>query len=165
MGAAPDGAQLWIPALLIVVGLIGIVVPVLPGLLLTVAGVFVWALAENSTTGWVVFGLSVALFAAGVVLQYLVPGRRMRAQGVGGGTLALAVLLGIVGLFVVPVLGAPIGFVLGIYLVEHGRSRDAAMAWRRTRAALRAVLTSMGIELLAGVLIAATWVVGVLLTR
>ncbi len=165
MGAAPDGAQLWIPALLIVVGLAGIVIPVLPGLLLILAGVLVWALAEQSTTGWVVFAVSLALFGAGVALQYLVPGRRMRAEGVGGGTLALAVLLGVVGLFVIPLVGAPIGFVLGIYLVEHARSRDGRLAWQRTKAALRAVLTSMGIELLAGLFIAATWVLGVLLTR
>lgn len=165
MGVAPDGAQLWIPALLIVVGLVGIIVPILPGLLLCVAGVLVWALAEGSGTGWVVFAVTVVIAAGGSAVKYLVPGRRMRAEGVGGGTLALAVLLGVVGLFVIPVLGAPIGFVLGIYLVEHGRSRDSALAWQRTRAALRAVLTSMGIELLAGLLIAVTWVLGVLLTR
>jgi hypothetical protein len=54
--------------------------------------------------------------------------------------------------------------VLGIYLVEHSRSRDAAAAWAATKTALRAVLLSVGIELAAGLAIAATWVVGVLLS-
>jgi hypothetical protein len=82
--------------------------------------------------------------------------------GVRTSTLLLAVLLGIVGFFVVPVVGGPLGFVLGIYLVELGRSRNASDAWRSTLAALRAVLLSMGIELLAGLSIATTWVAGVI---
>ncbi len=165
MAPAPDGAQLWVPALLIVVGIVGVVVPVVPGLLLTLAGVLLWALGEGSATGWVVLGASVVVYLAGVVLQYLVPGRRMRRAGVGTGTLLLAVLLGVVGFFVIPLLGAPIGFVLGIYLVEYGRSLDRHQAWSRTKAALQGVLVSTGIELVAGLVIAATWVTGVVVAR
>ena len=51
------------------------------------------------------------------------------------------------------------------YLVELGHSRDRATAWVSTKAALRAVFLSMGIELLAAVAIAVTWVAGVLLSR
>ncbi len=165
MGVAPDGAQLWIPALLIAVGILGVVVPVVPGLLVAVVGVLIWALDEGSTTGWVVLAVSVVLYLAGVVLKLLIPGRRMRRQGVGNTTILVAVVLGIVGLFVIPVVGGPLGFVLGIYLVEYSRSRDRLQAWSGTKTALAAVLTSMGIELGAGLLIATTWVVGVLLTR
>ena len=73
-------------------------------------------------------------------------------------------MLGIIGMFVIPVVGFVVGFVLGIFLVEQGRSRDRAQAWTRTKHPLKAVLTSMGIELCAGVLIAITWVIGVLAT-
>jgi hypothetical protein len=52
----------------------------------------------------------------------------------------------------------------GIYLVELGHSRDRGAAWTSTRAALKAVFLSIGIELLAGLAIATTWVVGVLAT-
>ncbi len=165
MRAAPGGAELWIPALLIVAGLVGVVVPVVPGLLLTLAGVLLWALADASATAWVIFGISVVLYAVGVVTQYLVPGRRMREQGVGTLSMVLAVALGIVGFFVIPVLGAPLGFVLGIFLVELTRTSNATQAWARTRAALRAAALSMGIELLTGLAIAVTWVVGLLLTH
>ena len=76
----------------------------------------------------------------------------------------VSLVLGIVGMFVIPVIGFVIGFVGGIFLVEQGRSRDRAQAWARTKSAVVAVMTSMGIELCAGVLIAVTWVVGVLAT-
>ena len=94
----------------------------------------------------------------------MLPGRRMREQGVRSSTLALAVVLGIIGFFVVPVVGAVVGFVLGIFLVETSRSRDRAQAWQRTKHALVAVLHSMGIELVAGLVIAALYVGGVVAT-
>lgn len=158
--------ELWtvLPPLLILVGLVGIVVPVLPGMLLVLAGVLVFALHEGSTTGWVVFALSVVVAAAGWVLQYLVPGRRMRQRGVSTPTLLLALVLGVVGFFVIPVIGLVLGFVLGIWLVETARTRDRAQAWSRTRHAAVAVAQSIGIELAAGVVVAGLYVAGVVLT-
>jgi uncharacterized protein len=153
-----------VPPLLILVGLVGIVVPVLPGLLLVLGGVLLWAGTEGSPTAWTVFALSVLVAVAGWVLQYLVPGRRMRRAGVAGSTMLLAVLLAVVGFFVVPVVGAVVGFVLGIYLVELGRSKDRAQAWGRTKHALVAVLQSVGIELIAGLVIASLYVAGLVLT-
>ena len=69
-------------------------------------------------------------------------------------------LLAVVGFFVVPVVGALLGFVLGIYLVELTRHRDSRTAWASTRLALRAVALSIGIELGAGFAIVLVWVVG-----
>ena len=158
-------ASLWVPAVLILVGMVGIVVPVIPGLLLVLAAVLIWALDAGTPLAWTVFGIAAVLWAAGVALQYAVPGRRLREAGVRRSTLVLAVLLGVVGFFVIPVVGGPVGFVVGIYLVELGHSRDSSAAWASTRSALGAVFTSMGIELLAALAMATTWVAGVLLSR
>lgn len=164
MEAVADDVWLVLPPLLIVVGLVGIVVPILPGTLLVLAGMLVFALVTPGPVGWVLFGLAVLVAAAGKWLQYLVPGRRMKEQGVSTSTLVLAVLLGVVGFFVVPVVGAVVGFVLGIWLVELGRGRDRRQAWQRTRHAITAVLHSVGIELLAGLVVAALYGVGLLVT-
>ncbi|QGN59406.1 DUF456 family protein [Nostocoides sp. HKS02] len=145
--------------------MVGIVVPVLPGLLLVLAAVLVWALDTGTTVAWVVFAVAAVLWVAGFALRYAVPERRLREAGVHRSTLLLSMLLGIVGFFVIPVVGGPVGFILGIYLVELAHSRDRGTAWSSTKSALRAVFTSMGIELLAGLAIATTWVVGVLLSR
>ncbi|MEO7069843.1 MAG: DUF456 domain-containing protein [Nostocoides sp.] len=156
--------DLWVPALFIGVGILGIVVPVIPGLLVALVGVLIWAIDTGSTFGWVILGICAVLYAAGLTVQFLVPGRRLKQQGVGTGTLLIALLIAIVGFFLVPVVGGPLGFVLGIYLLERLRSRDGAVAWDRTKHALRAVLTSMGIELATGLLIAVTWLVGAVVT-
>lgn len=151
-------------ALLIVVGMIGIVVPVLPGLLLTILAVLIWAISTGGTTAWVVFAVAAVVYAVGLIAQFLIPGRRLKSQGVGLGTLLVAVLVAIVGFFVIPVVGALVGFVLGIFAVESTRSRSREQAWARTKAALRAILHSMGIELVTAFVIAVIFVVGVVLT-
>jgi uncharacterized protein YqgC (DUF456 family) len=143
--------------LLVVVGLVGVVVPVLPGLLLVVAGVAVWAVPRHDAVGWTVLGVAIGIVAVGTVAKYLLPGAKMRAAGVPGRTLLAGGVLGIVGFFVVPVVGLVLGFVLGIYLAELARlGRDRA--WRSTRAALGAVGWSILIELAAGLLATAVWV-------
>lgn len=157
-------ASVWIPALLIVIGMAGIVVPAVPGLLLVLAAVLIWSWETGTALGWAVFAVAVVLWGAGLVLRYAVPERRLRAAGVRRSSLVLAALLGAVGFFVVPVVGAALGFVLGIYLVELAHSRSRADAWASTRSAVAAVVTSMGIEMATAVAIALTWIVGVLLT-
>lgn len=150
--------------LLVVAGLIGIVVPVLPGLLLSWAGVLLWAWSVGTSSAWTVFGVATAILVLGSVVKYVLPGRTMREAGVPWSSLGLGTLLGIVGFFVIPVLGLFVGFVLGVYLAERVRLDDNAQAWPSTVAALKAVGASMLIELLSGLLIAATWVVGLVLT-
>jgi uncharacterized protein YqgC (DUF456 family) len=145
--------------LAILVGLVGIVVPVLPGSVLILAAVLVWALEVATPTGWTVFALVTALLVLGGVVKYAVPGRRLNAVGVPNRTLVAGGLLGIVGFFVLPVVGLLVGFVLGVYLSEARRlGRDRA--WPSTTAALRAVGLSLLIELAAGLLAALTWLLG-----
>lgn len=147
----------------VLVGLVGIVVPVLPGSLLILGAVLVWAVEVGSATAWVVFAAVTSLLVVGAIVKYAVPGRRLKATGVPQRTLLLGALLGVVGFFVVPVIGLVIGFVLGVYLAEASRvGREAA--WPSTKHALRAVGLSVLIELAAGLAGALTWFVGALLT-
>ncbi|MEO7060752.1 MAG: DUF456 domain-containing protein [Lapillicoccus sp.] len=151
-----------VTALLMFVGLVGIVVPLVPGLPLVVAATALWASERGDGRAWVIVGVAVVLYALGVVMRYVLPERRMRRAGVGTPTLLLAVVVAIVGFFILPVVGAPLGFVLGIFLAELARRRDRRVAWTATRSALAGVLTSMGIELAAGFAIVVAWVVGLL---
>lgn len=164
MAADSAGLQVWGPALLIAIGFAGIIVPVLPGLFLTLVAVLLWAWSVGSVTSWVVFAVCCLWFVAGLTGQWLLPGRRLKAEGVSTWGLLIAVAVGIVGFFVVPVVGFFLGFVLALFLLAYLPARDGAAAWRRTKAALKAILTSMGIELLAALAITLTWIVGLLLT-
>jgi uncharacterized protein len=150
-------------AVTIAVGLVGMLVPVLPGSLLVVAAIVVWAIDVAGVTAWVVAVTAIALVATGTVVKYLVPGRRLQRAGVPTSTLLAGGALGVVGFFVVPVVGLPLGFLLGVYLPQWHRVGQAA-AWPATVHAVKAVGLGIVIELGFGILAAATWAVGVVLT-
>jgi len=147
----------------IAVGLVGILVPLVPGALLVLAAILVWAIDVDETTGWVVFGLAAAAIAVGQVVKYTIPGRRLKAGGIPNRSLLFGGVLGIIGFFVVPVVGLLIGFPLGIYLAERARLGQAG-AWPSTKAALRAVGVSILIELASALVATAVWVGGVIAT-
>lgn len=151
-------------ALAVAVGILGIVVPVLPGTLLIFAALAVWAFVANSAAGWVTFGLVTALLGAGQLIKYLWPMRRMRRADISTSTLVVGAVLGIVGFFVIPVLGLVLGFVGGVYVAELGRRGDARAAWAATVQAIKGVALSVGLELAAALLATTVWVVGLLVT-
>jgi uncharacterized protein len=151
-------------ALVIAVGLAGIMVPLVPGTLLVFAAIAVWAAVEHSLTSWVTLGVVAALLAAATSTKYLWPMRRMRAADVSAWSLAAGAVLGIIGFFVIPVLGLVIGFVLGVYLAELARG-SSRVAWTSTVAAVKGVALSVGVELCGALLATVTWAVGVYLTN
>ncbi|MCB0932968.1 MAG: DUF456 domain-containing protein [Mycobacterium sp.] len=150
-------------ALAIAVGLVGILVPLLPGTLLVCAAIAVWAVVVRTTASWVVLGVVTAVLGAGVLVKYLWPVRRMRAAEVSGRSMAAGAVLGIIGFFVIPVAGLVLGFVLGVYLAELAHRRDQRRAWASTVYAVKGVALSVGVELAAALLATGVWVAGVLL--
>lgn len=146
---------------LMFIGVIGIILPVLPGLVIIVLGVLVWAVDVRSTTGWVLLGVALAMYLAGVLLQWAIPGRRMQRAGVSTSTLLIGIGCAIVGMFVIPVVGLFVGFPVGIFLVSLARTRNWREAARLTGHAIRAVGTNILIELLTGFTIIAAYVVTV----
>ena len=150
-------------AVLIAVGVAGIIIPVLPGTVLVLGAILVWALEVGTAVAWLVFAFATTFLVLGTIVKYLVPGRQLKASGVPTRTLVAGGVLAFVGFFVVPVVGMFIGFVLGVYVAERARV-GAAGAWPSTKAALRAVGVSILIELVAAFLAVATWVIGVVVT-
>jgi uncharacterized protein YqgC (DUF456 family) len=149
-------------ALAIAAGIVGVVVPVLPGALLAWAAIAVWALAVGSPTAWAVLAVATLVIGGAQLVKLLVPGRRLRAAGVPRRSIVAGVALAAVGFFVIPVVGFFVGFPLGVYLEERRRLGPHAPAWHSTREALRAMGLSILIELAATVLAASAWLAAVL---
>jgi len=91
--------------------------------------------------------------------------KRMRAADVGTMTLLAGAVLGIIGFFVIPVVGLVIGFVLGVYLAELANHRDQRVAWTSTKHALKGVALSVGVELAGALLATVAWAFGVYITQ
>jgi uncharacterized protein YqgC (DUF456 family) len=151
--------------LAIAIGLVGVIVPLLPGNLLVYAAIAVWAAIEHTVGSWVVLGVVTAVLGSSLLIKYLWPARRMRAADVGKWSLAAGAVLGIIGFFVVPVIGLLFGFVLGVYLAEVAARGKHRRAWAATVHALKGAALSVGVELTGGLIATAVWVAGLLLTQ
>jgi uncharacterized protein YqgC (DUF456 family) len=151
-----------VAGLMILVGVFGVILPVLPGLLLCWAGVLLWALlGDAGGVRWVVLGLATLVALAGTVVKYLWPGKRLKSTGVPTTSMLAGGVLGLIGFFVVPVVGLVLGFVLGLWLAERVRL-GPGQAWPSTKSALGAVGLAMLVEFAAALAIAVVWVFALL---
>ncbi|MEZ0339127.1 DUF456 domain-containing protein [Mycobacterium sp. pV006] len=151
-------------ALAIAVGLAGIILPILPGALLVIGAIAVWAVVVNTSTSWIVFAIAATLIVVSAIIKYTWPVRRMREAQVRTSVLVIGGIAGVVGFFVIPVIGLLIGFVAGVFAAEFATRQDMTRAWASTVHALKGVALSVGVELLGALLATAAWVVGVVLT-
>jgi uncharacterized protein YqgC (DUF456 family) len=150
-------------SIVIVVGIIGIVLPVLPGLVLCWVGVLAWAIFADAGWGkWLVLGLATVWAVLGTVIKFAIPGKRLKESGVPTTTILAGVVLGIVGMFVIPVVGLFVGFILGVFLAEAARAKSFSGAWPSTVQALKATGLSVLIELMTAFAIAVTFAAGVI---
>lgn len=158
------GAEVLV-GLAMVVGLVGVVVPVLPGLLLIWVAGLAWVLLDGGGLArWSVLVAMTVLLILGSIAKYVLPARSATTSGAPRSTLLLGALGAVVGLFVIPVVGLIVGGVGGVMLAEWSRLGDRSRAWRSTRGVLLGFGIGVLIELIAAVLMVMTWVGGTLLT-
>ena len=150
-------------AVAILIGLLGIVVPVLPGVVIIAGALVLWAYSTNTGLAWGIAWSGLVILAIGFVIKYAVPHRRLKNAGVPRRTLVMGAAFGIIGFFVIPVIGLFIGFVGGVWLAESGRL-GRSLAWPSTKAALKATGLSILIELASGLLAAAGFIAGLVVT-
>ena len=151
--------------LVMVVGLVGVLLPVLPGLLLIWGAGLAWVLLDGGGIArWGSFVVLTALLVVGTVAKYVLPARNANASGAPKATLAAGVLGAITGFFLIPVVGLLVGGVAGVLLAERRRLGSGAAAWSSTCGVLIAVGIGMLIELAAGLLMVITWLAATLLT-
>jgi len=155
---------LFVVGVAIATGIVGVVVPVLPGALLAWAAIAVWAVVVGSPTAWAVLAVATLTIGGAQVVKVLVPGRRLRDAGVPRRSILAGLLVAVAGFFLIPVVGFFVGFPLGVYLEERRRLGRHTSAFGSTRAALRAMGLSIVIELTGTVLGAGAWLAAVLMS-
>lgn len=145
-------------AVLALLGLAGIVFPVLPGSILVGAGALVWAIWGASGWGWIAFGFAAVLLAVGAGFGWLLTGRSLQRRQVPTWPIAVGIVAGVVGLFVLPGFGLPIGFVLGLLLAEWYRMRDlrkaASTSWETIKALGMGIIVELGCAMVATAVVA-----------
>lgn len=146
--------------LVMLIGLVGTVVPVWPGLVVVwAAGLGYGLVAGFGTVGTVGFALMTVLVAAGTLAKIALPAHAGARRGAPLPTLLWGVVGAVVGAAVLPALGLPVGAVAGVYLAERRRLPDPTEAWRNTWGILKALGVGVLVEFGLGTLMIATWLV------
>ncbi len=149
--------------LLIILGLIGAVVPLMPGPIIIWAGALVWAWGDGFVRiGWptLLLLLVLALLAwASDFLLTMVVGRKSGASWRAiGGAIVGGVVGGLLLSGVIPIIGSLVGAVLGAligtFLIEYLATRSSEAALR----AMKAYIGSMALAALVEVIITITMV-------
>lgn len=144
--------------ILVGIGLIGSLLPLLPGLPLIWLGAFLWAWADNfQQVGWPTLIVLAILALAGAGIDLLLTPAMSRRAGVSWRAIGGAILGGFLGgifLSVIPIIGtlfgALIGAIAGMWFVEYRIRGDGQAA----TAAVRAYLSGVAVTTILNVLLA-----------
>ncbi len=128
------------------VGLIGMIIPIYPGV------VIIWAagLIHGLVTGfaaleiWVIVVLTLLMIAGTLVDNFLMGGKALQA-GASWLSIGGALLGGLIGTFAFPPIGGIIAAPTMLFLLEYARVRDSQEAWDVTKG----LMTGWGLSFVA----------------
>jgi len=152
----------WIPVfgLVMGIGLIGTVLPGLPGSALIWLAALVYGLVEGfGVGGWIAMIIITLLLGGSLVAKVALPTRRAAAGGAPTSTIVVGAIAGIIGFFTVPVVGLPLGGAVGVLLAEYRRTEGWPAAWRSTKGVIVGFGISALVELGVGMAMILTWLV------
>lgn len=135
--------------ILLIAGIIGTILPVLPGLLFSYCGLLIYKFGTDSTLSmWYIWIFGI-LFVASMILEYVIPAKTNKKYG-GTRWGSIGSFVGtILGMFFIPIpFGFLIGMLLGVFAGEllHDRT-DAKKAFNSTKGALIGFLYGTGFNL------------------
>ena len=154
-----DPLMIIVTALLMVIGLLGVFIPVIPGLFLIVGAGFLYGWATDfGLIGSVVLGVMIVVAILGTAAGYVMPHKRMVETGAPRSTILAGLILGVAGFFLSPIIGFLIGAIMGVLLAEKSRTGD----WSTARSSTRTLLVGFGVgklfELIGGLAMVGLWV-------
>jgi uncharacterized protein YqgC (DUF456 family) len=153
---------LWLTLFFMLLGLLGLVVPVLPGLIIMWLAALGYGIASGfSTLGILVFVVITILAIGGSLVDNLLMGVGAKQGGASWWTILVALLAGLLGTLFLPPFGGFVLAPLAILLLEYLRLRNWNEAWR----SLRGLATGWGaayfVRILMGLVVIGLWAVWV----
>jgi uncharacterized protein YqgC (DUF456 family) len=148
---------------IMLIGLIGVLIPIFPDVILIWLGALVYGVLAGWGVigGWLFAGISV-LGAIGGLSEIWASSMGARVGGASLWGILGGLVLGLVGLIVIPPFGAVIGLLLGTFLVETWRLRDMRQAARGTFGMGLGYGMAFVVKLVMGLGMVGLWIVWVL---
>jgi uncharacterized protein YqgC (DUF456 family) len=148
--------------LALIVGLLGLIVPVFPGLVIMWLGTLVYAMIQNAAgnmTGWkwFLFGIITFLMITGSIADNIIIARKMRDKYVPWSSILWAFAAGVVAsLFFTPLIGL-VAAPVGLFLAESSRLKNREAAVESTKAYMIGWGWAFGVRFLIGLAMISFW--------
>jgi uncharacterized protein len=148
----------------LIVGLLGLIVPVFPGLVIMWLGTLVYATIQSAAgnmTGWkwFLFAIITLLMIAGSVVDNIIIARKMRDKYIPWSSILWAFAAGVVAsLFFTPLVGL-IAAPAGLFLAESSRLKNREAAIDSTKAYMIGWGWAFGARFLIGLVMIGFWMI------
>ncbi|HLE92358.1 MAG TPA: DUF456 domain-containing protein [Anaerolineales bacterium] len=146
----------------LLVGLLGLIVPIFPGLVIMWLGTLVYAILQSAADrmtfwDWVLFALITILMIVGNVVDNIIIARKMRDKFIPWSSILFAFAASIVAsLFLTPLVGL-VAAPLGLFSAEYRRLRNRNAAMESTKAYMIGWGWSFAVRFGIGVVIVSSW--------
>ncbi len=141
-----DGEATILVLVVLLVGLAGTLLPILPGILLMWAATIGYGFAVGwSGTGIAVVVVSTLLSAAAIAAGVVLPKKAAEDSGASTRSQIAAAIGAVIGFFVIPVVGIVIGAIAGIAISEYLITKD----WELTKQSTIGIAKGFGLSTLA----------------
>jgi uncharacterized protein len=140
-----DTSIFGITLVVMLIGLVGLVVPFFPGIVVIWLGALGYGLLTSfGTVGTIFFILITLLMFAGVTVDNVLMGVGARRGGASWWSIVLGLVAGVAGTFLAPPIGGLIAAPVTVFLVEYLRVGD----WSKVFSAVRGLAAGWGLSLL-----------------
>ena len=149
----------------IILGIIGIIVPLLPGIVLIYMAVltYVWAYGME-TLGWASFIIITLITLVTGTSDLWMSLLGAKSGGASGRSIWYGTLGAIIGSFFAPLIGTLIGYAVGLLLGEYQKHGNWSLAWKASAGGLAGWGVATAVQLGGGLIILAIFLWQVLFT-
>ena len=147
----------------LIVGLLGLIVPVFPGLVVMWLGTLLYALIQNSAGNmtnlkWLIFGIITLLMIGGSIVDNLIIAYKMRDKYIPWSSILFAFGAGLVAsIFFTPIIGL-VAAPVGLFLAESRRLKNNEAAVASTKAYMIGWGWAFGARFLIGLTMIGFWI-------
>jgi uncharacterized protein YqgC (DUF456 family) len=150
--------------LALIVGLLGLIVPVFPGLVIMWLGTLVYAIIQSAAGNmsgwkWFLFGVITVLMITGSIVDNIIIARKMRDKYIPWSSILWAFAAGVVAsLFFTPLIGL-VAAPAGLFLAESSRLKNRDAAIESTKAYMIGWGWAFGARFLIGLVMIGFWMI------
>lgn len=148
----------------LIVGLLGLVIPIFPGLVIMWLGTLVYAFLQSAAGNmtswkWLIFGIITLLMITGSIADNIIIARKMRDKYVPWSSILFAFGASLVAsLFFTPLIGL-VAAPVGLYLAESRRLKNNEAAIESTKAYMIGWGWAFGARFVIGLVMIAFWMI------